>query len=441
MYILVWFLPWSVICTVFFSEKMGIDAVRFWKELLLCGIGVIGIFFAWKHKKKISLDHIDMSIIAYIAILVFVSLYQGSAFKEIIFWLRYDAEFLIAFLLIRKVSSWWCIRFTTLAKIFLLSWGCMLAMSLLVRYIFGEMLLTVFGFSGQVSVWDSQGAPPIFHGIPWASIVRFQGLLEGPNQMAFFLLVYVWVFLQTFFRSKKYLFINTCIVFLLFILLVLTYSRSGLLGFMIAIVCVFGLYGMRHIWHNVSHFFQRKIWKKYVSIACVLVLWVWIFALQFGAKFQEVIARKWSTSAHFERMYIGYQRFRNEPFGQGLSQAGPASRYFFDISHEPLEGVLLNEKMQQLSQIFKAKNPDFVFSTEHYYIPESWFIQQLIEWWLFGFLVFCLIFGFLLFSLQKYPFICASLAGILVMNVFLHSFESTHTSLVLCMFLALLTNK
>ena len=105
----------------------------------------------------------------------------------------------------------------------------MLFMSLLIRYIFGEVILTVFGFSGRVSVWDGSGPPPIYHGIPGAAVVRFQGMLEGPNQMAFFLLTYLGVYISLLFRYKKYRFINSVIILLLLFLVTQTYSRSGLL--------------------------------------------------------------------------------------------------------------------------------------------------------------------------------------------------------------------
>ncbi len=37
----------------------------------------------------------------------------------------------------------------------------------------------------------------------------------------------------------------------------------------------------------------------------------------------------------------------------------------------------------------------------------------------------------LLFLLKKYPILIAALLGVLVMNTFLHSFESVHTALAL----------
>lgn len=50
----------------------------------------------------------------------------------------------------------------------------MLMMSCVIRYVFGEMILTELGFSPYVSQWDTGGAPPIYHGIPGASVIRFQ---------------------------------------------------------------------------------------------------------------------------------------------------------------------------------------------------------------------------------------------------------------------------
>jgi hypothetical protein len=123
----------------------------------------------------------------------------------------------------------WNVSFRELGKVFILSGGIMLFMSLLIRYIFGEVILTVFGFSGRVSVWDGSGPPPIYHGIPGAAVVRFQGMLEGPNQMAFFLLTYLGVYISLLFRYKKYRFINSVIILLLLFLVTQTYSRSGLL--------------------------------------------------------------------------------------------------------------------------------------------------------------------------------------------------------------------
>lgn len=164
-------------------------------------------------------------------------------------------------------------------------------MSLLIRYVFGEVFLTIFGYSGQVSVWDGAGPPPIYHGIPGASIVRFQGLLEGPNQMAFFLLVYMGTYLSLFSRFRKYRFINTVIILLLVFLLTQTYSRSGLLGMMLGTLILIAYHISAKI--RRGHFGLRHInWKKFSSTVVLVLLGCTLVVFQFGPKFTEIITRK-----------------------------------------------------------------------------------------------------------------------------------------------------
>jgi hypothetical protein len=55
-------------------------------------------------------------------------------------------------------------------------------------------------------------------------------MLEGPNQMAFFLLLYIGAYMTVFAKMKKYFFMNILVLVFLFFLLLQTYSRSGYLG-------------------------------------------------------------------------------------------------------------------------------------------------------------------------------------------------------------------
>ncbi len=434
------FLPWSVIVSVTGTERLNIGMMRFTKEILLAGIVLIAVLDMWKRKCRPTFDRIDAAIGIYVLTLIAISIGTGASPTAFIYGLRYDTEFLIAFVFFRQVIRLWDIRFWQIGKVFILSGGLMLVGSLLIRYVFWEVFLTIFGFSGQVSVWDGAGPPPIYHGIPGASIVRFQGMLEGPNQMAFFLLVYMGTYISLFSRFRKYRFINTVIMLLLVFLMSQTYSRSGLLGMLVGSVILI-MYSLSDKIRR-GHFRARHInWKKF-STTIVLVLIAWTLAVfQFGPKFTEVITRKWSTSAHFERMYIGYLRFREQPLGHGLAQAGPASRAIAEVNQDPIPLESLDGEMKQLGEYFLARNSDFVMSTEHYFIPESWYIQQLIEWWIIGFFFFVVIFILLLVNIRKYPAMLAALVGVLVMNTFLHSFESVHTALALFLIIAGLQKK
>lgn len=398
-------------------------------------IFAVGILDMWKKRFRPAFDKIDIAIALYILTLVIISLIAGISLTWFVYGLRYDAEFLVAFVFFRQLVKLWDIRFYDIAKIFIISGACMLVMSLLIRYVFGEVFLTLFGFSGQVSVWDGAGPPPIYHGIPGASVVRFQGLLEGPNQMAFFLLVYMGTYLSLFFRYRKYRFINTVIILLLIFLMTQTYSRSGLLGMILGSVILVGYHISSKI--HRGHFRLKHInWRKIVITGLTVLFWVMILVFQFGPKFSEIITRSWSTSAHFERMYIGYFRFLEQPLGHGLAQAGPASRSIADVNQNPIELSILDGEMKRLGEYFLASNPNFVMNTEHYFIPESWYIQQLIEGWVIGFFCFTIIFILLLIYTRKYPAMLAAIAGVLVMNTFLHSFESVHTALALFLIIA-----
>jgi O-antigen ligase len=437
---LVGFLPWSVIVSVTCTEQLHIGVMRFAKEILLAVIILVAMLDMWKQKYRPIFDKIDILIGIYVATLIFISFITETTLFWYIYGLRYNAEFFIAFVFFRQIIRFWDIRFWQIGKIFILSGGIMLFGSLLIRYVFWEVFLTIFGYSGQVSVWDGAGPPPIYHGIPGASVVRFQGMLEGPNQMAFFLLIYLGAYISLFSSFKRYRFINVVIILLLIFLLTQTYSRSGLLwfilGFFILVICM--LYAKVQRWYFRS---KHKNWKKTVLVVLLFFLTCCMIWLQFWSKFHEVIKRSGSTSAHFERMYIGYIRFLEQPLGHGLAQAGPASRAIIEVNQHPIPLSSLDGEMKRLWEYFLARNPDFVMNTEHYYIPESWYIQQLIEGGIIGFFFFALIFLLLLVHLRKYPPMLAALAGVLVMNTFLHSFESVHTALALFLIIASLQKK
>ena len=190
----------------------------------------------------------------------------------------------------------------------------MLFMSFLIRFVFGEMILTLFGFSDHISVWDGvNSAPPIYHGIPGASVIRFQGMLEGPNQMAFFLLVYMGVYASQFIRLKKYRFMNVMVFALLLFFLMLTYSRSGYIGAMVAGVIMYSL-SFLQTWKRKKIRFSFSF-KKIISTCIAGAIIAFILVFQFGTHPGEIFGRHASTSGHFERMDIGLLRFYEAPLG------------------------------------------------------------------------------------------------------------------------------
>lgn len=106
--------------------------------------------------------------------------------------------------------------------------------------------------------------------------------------------------------------------------------------------------------------------------------------------------------------------------------------------NEKPDTVPENPEIQSVVKKLKEKNEDFVYTSETYYIPESWYIQQLVEGGIVGFLLFVAVLLIMLWNIRHSPYVFGAFLGVLVMNVFLHSFESMHSSLLLFIFLAAL---
>ncbi len=424
-------LPWSVIISVFGDEQLGIGIFRFWKEIVMGGVFVLCCFDVYK-KKNFTYDILDGAIVLYMVWLVIVSFFNDVPLVWYVYGLRYDAEFLCAFLIFRRVIPHWGISFHTLIHYFLISGGVMLIMSLLIRFVFGEMILTLAGFSDRVSVWEGVGtAPPIYHGIPGASVVRFQGMLEGPNQMAFFLITYMGMYASCLlFRWKKYYFMNTIIFALLLFFLLITYSRSGYIAVFAAWVSAYVL----SIWGKKKTWFSFSL-KKLISTVAIGCFILFVLAFQFGSHADEIFGRHASTSGHFERMYIGLLRFAESPFGSGLAASWPASRVRFDVN-EKVETLPENPEIQSVVKKLKERNEDFVYTSETYYIPESWYIQQLVESGIIGLLLLLTVLLMIIWRVRTFPYVLWAFIGVLIMNIFLHSFESMHSSLILFILLS-----
>ena len=143
-------LPWSVLISVFGADQLGFGIFRFWKEFFL--VFILGVFCLDCMRKKytFSWDIFDLVIVLYIVWMILISLLNHANLQAYIYGLRYDTEFLLAFLLLRRCIPVWNVSMVSLARIFLISGGLMLTMGILIRYIFGETFLTIFGFSSLI---------------------------------------------------------------------------------------------------------------------------------------------------------------------------------------------------------------------------------------------------------------------------------------------------
>lgn len=396
------------VLSIFTREKLGIPGFAFLKEglLFLMLLTILWYHVRWKVRIKFTL--LDGYIGAYIILLILISL-STTGITGIIYGGRYDFSFFIAFFVIYHGASFLEKNWSYYLKIFIVSAGMMLICSMLLKWPLSEDLLLYLGYSWNPSNWQFWSSIPIFHGVDGANVRRFQWLLDGPNTMGAFLLMYMGFFVYYFRHYKKWHFFIGCIVWVLLLLLIYTYSRSALLWFFwwVGIIILFLL---------------PKIYKHYkiqfLSVSTILFFLLWAIFIQYSGTAKAILERWWSTSGHLERMKMWIKRFTEHPLWQGLWSAGPAYRYVQNLE---------NVDRKEIEEIDKK------------YIPESWYIQQLVEWWLFWIVLFLSIIGIILSRLlKKSAILGGTFLSILVMNFFLHTFESAIISLLLFLLIGLI---
>lgn len=398
--LLIILLPFTTLITVIGKTKLDFPILWFYKEAIIWILFIIFIWNIFQRKIQIRLRFIDWILFIYIGYLSLLSLFT-TGFTGLIFGGRYDFSFLVLFFIIYHGFPLLVKPFSYYIKLALISTGIMLFLSVLIKYPFSEDLLLYVGFSGNPSVWDFTGVPPIFHGIDGANVRRFQGILDWPNTMWAFLILFMGIFAYYFRWFKSWYFINGWIIIGLIGLIFYTYSRSAL------------IWAIGWIWiillANIGYIYKRyKL--EFLIMSWFIVLVSWMTYLQYSDRITEIVWRAGSTKWHFERMIIGYNRFIENPIGQWLWSAGPWYRYIENVDS-------LDQKSREEKDVF--------------YIPESWYIQQFIEWWIVWWVCFIILMAMICFQLyKKHIFLSGMFIWIAIMNLFLHTFESSPFSLL-----------
>lgn len=407
--ILLILLPFTTILSVWTREVVGIGGIAFYKEGLLV---IMFLYLAWEHihgKLKIDWWWIDALIFGYIGSMIVVTLFTTGV-PGIIYGGRYDFSFLLAFWLIYHGSGLLREHVWYYLKIFLISSGIMLILSGLLKWPLSEDILLHFGYCGNPSNWQAcNGVPPIFHGIDGANVRRFQWLLDGPNTMWAFLIVFSGIFAYYMRMRREWYFITWLVLLGLFMMIVYTYSRSALLG-------ALGGIGIAIIWSFRPLY--KKYKKQFITMILIGVAIIGILAIKYGDNAWAILGRAGSTKWHWERMVTSIERFQEYPMGQWLASSGPAYRYVTDVD---------------------ASN---MAEKDHFYIPESWYIQQFVEGGIIGGILFLAIMVFLFLCLVgKSPILWGMFVWVGIMNLFLHTFESSVLVLSLFMLIGLLLSE
>ena len=400
-------LPFYVIIKVYSDKILDLGFLGFFiKEfiIVLLFLSLIYEYFLNKKNKDIKLqfDLIDYLILAFIWYWVGISLFNGLWFNSIFFWGRYDFLWFIVFMIYKHWKVFIKEKLTDLLKLFMISASISLFLWIMVKFVLGEEILSFFWFTIEVAQFWFGGWIPIYQWVEASGIRRFQGILDSPLAMWYFLILFTWLF--THLNKKNVDYWVSFWIIILFSLVFLTYSRAAMLWVMVA-VFILMLFSIKSLFK--SH-------KK--TLINFLIIWIIIisgFAYVFQDKLHNVFFRDGSTSGHITRMVTWVNRFIEKPLGSGLATSGPAYRNIIEW--------------------------ETTLETDRYYIPESWFVQILVEWWFVYFSLFMAILFNISLNLYKRnnKYILVMFIWVLIMNFFLHVFEYTYITILLFLFLGL----
>lgn len=399
-------LPFYVLVALYLQNIVGIPRAWFFLKEWLLVVLLWSLIYHFIQAKKIpKFEWLDYAIIAFIIYGIWITLVEGLWFKSIAYGWRYDFMFFIVFLIYRHGKQFLLVSLTDLLKLFMYSGGISLFIGFIIKFRLWEDTLTAFGYVMYQGNWIFEGWVPAYHGLEWSGIRRFQWIFDSPSAMGYFLILFSGIFL--YLQKKKLDFFVILMGIFFFVLFLLTYSRSALLW-------IFTAWGFVFLLNIKTVFSYCK--KYFLWIVILIIAGGAIIGITFQDKIQNVIMRTSSTNAHFERMEIWYKRFLEKPLWAWLAESGPGFRSIYPN---------------------KTTKKD-----EEYYIPESWFIQVLIEWGVIYFILFVFILGNILWRLEKKSHVIMWLfLAIIVMNIFLHIFEATYLSILTFLFTWLFINK
>ena len=400
-------LPFYVIIKVYSDKILDLWFLWFFiKEFIIVLLFLVLIYEYFLNKKnkdiKLKFNILDYLIFAFIWYWIVITYLNWLWFNSIFFWWRYDFLWFVAFLIFKHWSVFLKENTKELIKLFMISAWISLFLWIVVKFILWEEFLSLFWFTIEVSQFWFGWWIPIYQWVEASWIRRFQWILDSPLAMWFFLILFTWLFAHL--NRKNLDFATNFWFIILFTLIFLTYSRAAMLW---VIVWVFLL----------LLFSSKKILKYYkksliyiLITGVILVSWLWYI---FQDKIHNVFLREGSTSWHFNRMETWVNRFLEKPFGSWLATSGPWYRYIID--------------------------GETTLETDRYYIPESWFVQILVEWGVIYFSLFIAILFNILLNLynNKNRYIFAMFIWVLIMNFFLHVFEYTYITILLFLFLGL----
>lgn len=384
-------LPFNAFLSTYIQFGLGINVpVNIWKEVVVVILTVLA-FIEWiQKKKKIVFDVLDWGIIAFFILATISAIFQTQHLGKIIFGFKYDVEFFWLFFVVRHGFIWHKSDIRKMIITVAITASIILIFGILQATVLPKNIMTLFGYAPIVGSWIPEGPLPMYHAAGTdASLLRISSTLSGPNQLAMYSLIILFIAVIMVWKGeKKEVWWWRILGLLSCIGLFFTYSRSAQLGALIGAIIFLAM--------MVPH---KKTFWKWFSVIAVSFLLVGIVVNLLKPDFiHQVIIRASSSQGHYERSLDGVLYSLQNPWGHGIGNAGPASARF---------------------------NEDRIG-----WIPENWYLQISLEMGLIGLGIFIFILyqSFLVLKWNTLFYSKALLLTLVALSIasfFLHAWEES----------------
>lgn len=303
---------------IFHFNFSQLELIRLFKEVILFGV-LAGLIYQWiKNRQNRNLRFqfqiSDFFIALYLLVLLGSVFVHESNFREALFGIRYDFFFLLYYFIFRLFFYFYHNKVQVLIRIIFWTSLPVFILGILQFFVLPYDFLVQFGYAKTaLPQFNTEGVIPAFQLLGNSNLVRVQSFFSGPNQLAAYSLVIIFLALANVLRKKRD-FLAYFVAILGILTLILTFSRSAIIGFVIGILILSFINIRRH-----------PIFGGIVlgSILAILLLG----GLLFREQLYEIIIRPSSSGWHLTYFRDTYTLFLENPFGIGLAKVGPASQW------------------------------------------------------------------------------------------------------------------
>ncbi len=327
-HILLFLLPFHAVLATFLRFEVGLENAWLWKELLLILLFIINLGFQeLKDLKSAFSNKLSLLIVGYSVFLAISVLWAPDiSLMRLFLGAKYDVFLFVALFAGLSFGSLSKKDFEEMLKWTFFGGLAAFVFGLFLHFVVRPENFTMFGYRNDWSTHIAGDAPAFCQKIENSELCRFQGTFAGPNQAAFYALLFIPICVHFLKRYKQLAMVG---IIAAVSALFFTFSRSGWLAFGLELVLILTL--------------MVKVDKKYLKAALGTLLILGVIAV---LAMPDLVLRPLSNSEHLSQWMQGLRVFINSPiYGFGLGTAGPASRLLAEIA----------------------------------VIPESWFLQLAIE--------------------------------------------------------------